>query len=112
MLYRSTLGLFKESAEEGKKLMKGCQASYMEPPESPREEGTEQWLQVVFFLFSFSLGFFFFCSNLGISTPVLILPVAVLVLSAPSFPLSKAPKILRVVTKEEEGENQFMCIPP
>lgn len=60
MLYRSTLGLFKESAEEGKKLMKGCQASYMEPPESPREEGTEQWLQVGFFLFSFSLVVFFF----------------------------------------------------
>lgn len=65
MLYRSTLGLFKESAEEGKKLMKGCQASYMEPPESPREEGTEQWLQVVFFLFSFSLGFFFFLLQPG-----------------------------------------------
>lgn len=65
-----------------------------------------------FFSFFFFLGVFFFCSNLGISTPVLILPVAVLVLSAPSFPLSKAPKILRVVTKEEEGENQIMCIPP
>lgn len=27
-------------------------------------------------------------------------------------PLSKAPKILRVVRKEKEGENQFVCIPP
>lgn len=32
--------------------------------------------------------------------------------SSLSKPLSKAPKILRVVTKEEKGENQFVCIPP
>lgn len=38
VLYQSSLGLFKESAEEGKQLMKGCQASHTEPPEFPREE--------------------------------------------------------------------------
>lgn len=27
-------------------------------------------------------------------------------------PLSKAPEILRAVTKEEEGENQFVCFLP
>lgn len=48
---------------------------------------------------------------MGISTPVLILAVTLLVLSAPSFPSNKVPKISRVVTKEEEGENQFVCIP-
>lgn len=70
MLYQSTLGLSKESAEESKKLMKGCQASYMQPPESHKEEGTEQWLQLfclfgVFFFISFfySLFFFFFSPN-------------------------------------------------
>lgn len=39
MFYQSSLVLLKESAEEGKKLMKGCQASYMELSVSPREEG-------------------------------------------------------------------------
>lgn len=55
MLYRSTLASSKESAEEGKKLMKGCQASHMQPPESHREEGTEQWLQFWGFFSSFFL---------------------------------------------------------
>lgn len=39
MFYQSSLVLFKASAEEGKKLMKGCQASYMESNVFPREEG-------------------------------------------------------------------------
>lgn len=39
MFYQSSLVLFKESAEEGKKSMKGSQASYTEPNVSPREEG-------------------------------------------------------------------------
>lgn len=79
MLYRSSLVLFKESAEEGKKLMKGCQASYMEPGESPREEGQSDgsechWRNR-------------FPPSLGISTPVAVLTAAVLGLSAPALAL-------------------------
>lgn len=105
MLYQSSLVLFKESAEEGKKLMKGCQASYMEPNVRPREEGQSDDSELLWRVVFLQPGHLYphghpnSCSAGAVNSSI-------------SKVLSRAPKILRVVTKEEEGENQFVCTPP
>jgi len=85
MLYQSSLVLFKESAEEGKKLMQSCQPSYMEPPESPSEEGWSNGSKCLW------RSHF---PPAWASLPLAILALAVLMLPTPVYPNSsvKHPK--------------------